>query len=68
MPSIPKIDVSKFELPKALDLREIDLPSAEQITDCARNAVYVGVGLVVTTAERVVDTMKTAAAKVRPAA
>jgi hypothetical protein len=57
MPNLPKIDLTKFDLSK--------LPSPEQVGDCVRNVVYLGVGLVVTTAERVVDTMKTTATKVR---
>jgi hypothetical protein len=65
MPSFPKIDLTRFELPKLPNVQEIDLPTPEQIVDCARNAVYMGVGLVVTTAERVVDTVKTTAAKAR---
>ena len=65
MPNFPKIDLTKFELPKLPNVQEIDLPGAEQIGDCARNAVYMGVGLVVTTAERVVDTVRTTVAKVR---
>ena len=63
MPSFPKIDLTKFELP------DVEVPSAEQIIGCARNAVYVGVGLAVTTAERVqawqkqlVDALKEGAA------
>jgi hypothetical protein len=68
MPNFPKIDLTKFEvpkLPKLPNVQEIDLPTADQIGDCARNVVYMGVGLVVTTAERVVDTVKTTATKVR---
>jgi hypothetical protein len=65
MPNFPKIDLTKFELPKLPNLQEIDLPSAEQIGDCARNVVYMGVGLVATTAERVFDAVKTTATKVR---
>jgi hypothetical protein len=65
MPNFPKIDLTKFELPTLPNLHEIDLPSPEQVGDCARNAVYMGVGLVVTTAERVLDTVKVTATKVR---
>ena len=74
MPSFPKIDLPKFDLPK-FDLPEVDLPSAEQVLGCARNAAYVGVGLAVTTVERVqelqqqlLDTVKAGVEKVRPAA
>ena len=59
MPDFPKVDLTKFDAAK--------LPSPEQIGDCARNAVYMGVGLVATTAERVVETVKSAATKVREA-
>ena len=45
MPNLPKIDLPKFDLPK--------LPSPEQVGDCARNAVFIGVGLVVSTVEHV---------------
>ena len=89
MPTAPKIDVPKFELPKfelpkfelpkfelpKLDVADIDLPCAEQVVSCARNAAYVGVGLAVTTVERVqelqqqlLDTLKAGVDKVRPAA
>ena len=92
MPTFPKIDLPKFELPKfelpkfdlpkfdvpKVDLTDVELPSPEQIVGCARNAAYVGVGLVVTTAERVqelqqqlVDAVKSGVdkvASVRPAA
>ncbi len=57
MPNFPKLDLTKFDRSK--------LPSPEQVGDCARNAVYMGVGLVVTTAERVVDAVKSTATKVR---
>ena len=57
MPDFPKIDLTKFDVSK--------LPTPEQVGDCARNAVYLGVGLVVTTVERVVDTVKATATKVR---
>ena len=60
MPNFPKIDLTKVDLSKLPDL-----PTPEQVADCARNVVYMGVGLVVTTAERVVDTVKTTATKVR---
>ena len=48
---LPKFDLPKFELPN-VDLPEVDLPSREQIANFARDAVYVGVGLAVVTAER----------------
>jgi hypothetical protein len=57
MPNFPKIDLTRLDVSK--------LPSPEQIGDCARNAVYMGVGLVVTTVDRVVDTVKATATKVR---
>jgi hypothetical protein len=66
---LPKFELPKFELPKFDD---VELPTPEQLAGCARNAAYVGVGLVVTTAERVqefqqqvVDTVKAGVEKVR---
>ena len=71
---LPKFDLPKFDLPK-FELADIDLPSAEQLVGCARNAAYVGVGLAVTTVERVqelqeqlLDALKASVEKVRPAA
>jgi hypothetical protein len=59
MPDFPKIDLTKFDA--------AELPTPEQIGDCVRNAVFMGIGLFVTTAERVVDTLKATATKVREA-
>ena len=64
MPSFPRIDLSAlptfelptFDLPKfdlpTFDLPEVELPTVEQLTDFARDAAYIGVGLAVLTAER----------------
>jgi len=49
---MPNFELPKFELPE-IDLPEIDLPSVEQLTACARDAAYVGVGLAAMTVERV---------------
>jgi hypothetical protein len=83
MPTFPKIELPKFELPKfeaptfdALPKIELpELPSVEDVAGCARNAVYVGVGLAVTTVERLqalstqlTDSVKASVAKVRQAA
>jgi hypothetical protein len=83
VPTMPKIDLTKFELPKfelpkfdlpKFDVPDVELPTPEQLAGCARNAAYVGVGLVVTTAERVqelqqqlFDTVKVGVEKVRTA-
>jgi hypothetical protein len=48
---LPKFDLPKFDLPN-VDLPNVDLPSVEQIAGFARDAAYVGIGLVVMTAER----------------
>lgn len=59
---LPTIDLSSFELPKLPtfslptleDLPELpELPTVEQLAGAARDAAYIGVGLVVMTAERV---------------
>jgi hypothetical protein len=58
MPNVelPKFDLPKFEMPK-VDLPKIDLPKidTERLGDLARDAAYVGVGLVVLTAQKVDD-------------
>jgi hypothetical protein len=70
----PEFELPKFELPNA-DLPEIELPSVEQIAGFARDAAYVGIGLVVMTAERLqalqqqlVEAFTTQLDKVREAA
>jgi hypothetical protein len=83
MPTFPKIELPKFELPKFEaptfdDLPKIELPevpSVEDVVGCARNAVYVGVGLAVTTVERLqalstqlVDNVRDGVSKARKAA
>jgi hypothetical protein len=73
MPTIPKFEVPTFDALPKIELPE--LPSVEDVTSCARNAVYVGVGLAVTTVERLqelstqlVDTVRDGVAKARKAA
>jgi hypothetical protein len=84
VPTFPKFDLPKFDLPEfdlpkidlpKIDLSDVDLPTAEDLVGCARNAAYLGVGLAVTTVERVqalqqqlLDTVKAGVDKVRPAA
>jgi hypothetical protein len=70
MPTFPKIELPKFELPELPEL-----PNVEDVASCARNAVYAGIGLAVTAVERVqalstqlTDAVKESVAKVRPAA
>ena len=47
----PEFELPKFDLPD-VELPNVELPSAEQIAGFARDAAYVGIGLVVMTAER----------------
>ncbi len=76
MPTIPKFELPKFEAFDALPKLELpELPSVDDVAGCARNAVYVGVGLAVTTVERLqelstqlVDTVRDGVAKARQAA
>jgi hypothetical protein len=78
MPTFPKIELPKFEAPTFDALPKIELPelpSVEDVAGCARNAVYVGVGLAVTTVERLqelstqlVDTVRDGVSKTRKAA
>lgn len=49
---LPKFELPKFELPNVDVLGDIELPTVEQLTDFARDAAYVSVGLAVTTVER----------------
>ena len=46
---LPNVDLSKFELPK-VDLPKVDV---DRLGELARDAAYVGVGLVTLTAEKV---------------
>jgi hypothetical protein len=73
MPTIPKFELPTFDTLPKIELPE--LPSVEDVAGCARNAVYVGVGLAVTTVERLqelstqfVDTVRDGVAKARKAA
>ena len=78
MPTFPKIELPKFERPTFDALPKIELPelpSVEDVAGCARNAAYVGVGLAVTTVERLqalstqlVDTVRDGVSKARKAA
>ena len=70
---VPEFELPKFDLPK-IDLPEVDLPSAERIAGFVRDAAYVGVGLVVLSAEKLqelqqqlVELLKTQITKVREA-
>jgi hypothetical protein len=45
----PKVDLSKFDIPK-VDLSAVD---ADRLGEIARDAVYVGVGLVALTVQKV---------------
>ncbi len=47
----PEFELPKFDLPN-VDLPNVELPSVEQVAGFARDAAYVGIGLVVMTAER----------------
>ena len=51
---IPKIDLSKFDVPK-VDISKVDLPGVDidRLSDLARDAAYVGVGLVALTVQKV---------------
>jgi hypothetical protein len=57
---LSKIEWPNFELPELpkFDLPEVDLPSVEQIAGFYRDAAYVGIGLVVMTAERLQELQK----------
>lgn len=60
---LPTFELPKFELPEFLQFERPelpDLPSAEQVLEAARNAVYVGIGLAVMTVERVQEWSKQA--------
>jgi hypothetical protein len=53
---MPKVDLPKFDLPK-FEMPKVDLPKidAEHLGDLARDAAYVGVGLLALTAQKVDD-------------
>jgi hypothetical protein len=53
---LPKFDLPKFEMPK-VDLPKFDLPKVDvdRLGELARDAAYVGVGLVTLTAQKVDD-------------
>jgi hypothetical protein len=64
LPKLPKVDLPKFDLPKfempkvdlpKFDLPKVDLPKVDvdRLGELARDAAYVGVGLVALTAQKV---------------
>lgn len=53
---LPSINVPDVDLPK-IDL-DLDAPSAEQVIEWCRDAVFAGTGLVALTAERIADVQK----------
>jgi hypothetical protein len=54
---LPTIDVPSINIP-TLEFGDLDVPSAEQIIEWFRDAVFAGAGLVALTAERVSDLQK----------
>jgi hypothetical protein len=57
---LPKIDLTSVEVP-TFDFSKLelsDVPSAEQVIEWFRDAVFAGTGLVALTAERVADLQK----------
>jgi hypothetical protein len=54
---LPTIDVPSITVP-SVDFGNVDVPSAEQIIEWFRDAVFAGAGLVALTAERVSDLQK----------
>jgi len=56
LPKLPKVDLPKFDLPK-FELPKVDLPKVDvdRLSELARDAAYVGVGLVALTAQKVDD-------------
>ncbi len=61
---LPRIDLPSVNVP-TVDLGDVDVPSAEQIIEWFRDAVFAGTGLVALTAERVADVQKTVVDLVR---
>jgi hypothetical protein len=53
---MPKVDLPKFDLPK-FEMPKVDLPKVDvdRLGELARDAAYVGVGLVTLTAQKVDD-------------
>ncbi|MET0145969.1 MAG: hypothetical protein ABW328_14485 [Ilumatobacteraceae bacterium] len=49
--SMPSVNIPNFEMP-AFEMPAVDLPSAERVLGAVRDTAYVGVGLLVMTAER----------------
>jgi hypothetical protein len=56
LPKLPKVDLPKFDLPK-FEMPKVDLPKVDvdRLGELARDAAYVGVGLVTLTAQKVGD-------------
>jgi hypothetical protein len=54
---LPTIELPSFEVP-TFDLGAFDVPSAEQLIEWSRDAVYAGTGLVALTAERLAELQK----------
>lgn len=61
---LPRIDLPSVNVP-TVDLGDVDVPSAEQVIEWFRDAVFAGTGLVALTAERVADVQKTVVDLVR---
>jgi hypothetical protein len=61
---LPRIDLPSINVP-TVDLGDVDVPSAEQIIEWSRDAVFAGTGLVALTAERVAGVQKTVVELVR---
>ena len=61
---LPRIDLPSINVP-TVDLDDVDVPSAEQIIEGFRDAVFAGTGLVALTAERVAAVQKTVVELVR---
>ena len=54
LPKLPKVDLPKFDLSK-FEMPKVDLPKVDvdRLGELARDAAYVGVGLVTLTAQKV---------------
>ena len=54
---LPRIDLPSINVPN-VDLSDVDVPSADEVIEWFRDAVFAGTGLVALTAERVADLQK----------
>jgi hypothetical protein len=61
---LPTIDLPSINVPN-VDLGALDVPSAEQVIEWFRDAVFAGTGVVALTAERVADLQKAVVEVVR---